>query len=278
MLNFAENNDNNPEPVKEEKSSTEPNNPSSLCYDDGHYCSILLYCISRFTCNPLSPHANHFLQRIIDVSKYYLHRESILTAAQLYEEEGNAGTGINKARGFYKPGEELIQKRIGMSSIVGRGLVTAMALQSLCNAEIQLDTSVSRFSTATSIQCFNFRSYITSHPEIKSKSDFVSDLPTTPPFSELVRASALDCCLRLAFAKQIARLLNQSSEATSPTPKGDESRNPSFETGPSNGKKHASLSDVINLTLSVIQHDPSREVRRCAALSLLFALQVSSFL
>ena len=74
----------------------------------------------------------------MEASKYYLHRESIITAAQLYEEEGNAGAGITRSRGFYvtpAPGGEeelLAQKKSGSRSSVGRGFVTAMALQCIC--------------------------------------------------------------------------------------------------------------------------------------------------
>lgn len=263
LLNFAENNDNNPDLIKEENVSGGSNNPTSLCYDDGHYCSILLYALSKISCNPASPNAPHLLRRVVEVSKYYLHRESILTAAQTFEEEGNAGSGINKARGFYKAGDERFQKRSGITASVGRGLVTAMALQCICNAEIQLDTSSSgNLGLVSVIENFNFRMYFIDHTNPLS----------VPPFSELVRASALDCCLRLAFAKQIARLLNQTTEVTSPTSKDNDSRCRQSDGAPS-VKKNQSSSEIINLTLSVIQHDPSREVRRCAALSLLYALQ-----
>jgi hypothetical protein len=200
------------------------------------------------------------------VSKYYLHRESILTAAQFYEEEGNAGAGISRARGYYMFGEGFRHKKAASKSAVGRGFVTALALQCICRAEIQLD--------AAHYEPFNFRQYITAPPAVvpgagaessKAKAtDQEQSFPVVPAVSGLVRASALDCLIRIAFAKHIARLLLTGATEDQRRPTAPDSAS----------KKSPSPADAINLTLSVIVHDPSRQVRRDAALSLLYALQV----
>lgn len=267
LLHFAENNDNNTE-MKDSLNGKSKSSPTS--YDDGHYCATLLFCLSKVSCNVTSPQSAQYLRRIIDVCKYYLHRESIITAAQFYEEEGNAGAGINRAKGYYMHGIEQTSHKYESKSLVGRGYVTAIALQCLCNAEIQLDTSA-HTAGHPRYEPFNFRQYITSpcssNESLKSKSCEPSS-PLVPSVSDLVRASALDCLLRIIFAKHIARLLNNSSEVISPNSKRD--------VDPATTKT-PSPADAINLTLSVIIHDPSRQVRRFAALSLLYVLQVVFF-
>jgi hypothetical protein len=276
LLHFAENNDNNNNTGEESSAtSADPSQATPLAFDDGHYCAVLLFCLSKVSCNPSSPHSVQLLKRIIEASKYYLHRESIITAAQFYEEEGNAGAGISRARGYYKFGEGFRHKKMSVKSAVGRGFVTAIALQCICRAEIQLD--------AAHYEPFNFRQYVTTPPvapqtgaeNSKAKAtEHDPSFPAVPLVSGLVRASALDCLIRIAFAKHIARLLTNSSEVTSPTSRRDDQRSRPTTTADSGAKKSPSPADAINLTLSVIVHDPSRQVRRDAALSLLYALQV----
>jgi hypothetical protein len=292
LLHFAENNDNShaaAAPTADSETSAAQQtggSESSVCYDDGHYCATLLFCLSKVS----SSSSVGLLKRVVEVSKYYLHRESIITAAQLYEEEGNAGAGINRARGFYMAGEESWQKKTESKSGVGRGFVTAMALQCICNAEIQLDTSP-QTERLSQYEPFNFRQYITAPApaptsagtgtgtnEAKQRVSPEQEMPIVPSVSGLVRASALDCCLRLAFAKHIARLLltNTSEGPTSPTARRSNDL-PSSRPRSANEqstKKGPSPADAINLVLSVIVHDPARQVRRSAALSLLYVLQV----
>jgi hypothetical protein len=297
LLHFAENNDNDTATTATAADllGTDAHSSGSVCYDDGHYCATLLFCLSRVSCSPSSTHSLALLRRAVEASKYYLHRESIITAAQLYEEEGNAGAGITRSRGFYvtpAPGGEeelLAQKKSGSRSSVGRGFVTAMALQCICNAEIQLDTSLSSPRLQSDprplslYEPFNFRQYLTTPApvpvtavaganEVKPKAVADQEPPLVPSVSGLVRASALDCSLRLAFAKHIARLLlsSPSEGPASPTSRRGGGSTAHDQTT----KKAPSPADAINLALSVIVHDPSRQVRRQAALSLLYVLQV----
>lgn len=284
LLNFAENNDNTPNQPQSTGDKAVPK--SQVCtgrsYDDSMYCSLLLYCLSMIVTSN-----SELLLRIIDCAKYYLDRERIV-ASSMYEAETEWNKGL-----FKTPGELLTAtsgkfERSGGNLEAKNGIVTAMALQCICNMEMQLDTAgvsvdlgvdMGSDNLTTSSSCtrkyavFCYKGYLNTHNGRDGSS--TSNLP-------IVRASALDCSIRLALAKYAARLHEQI------TMEDPHRKKHNSTTLVGNGqtvshhdpqhaysvKKSNVLSDCVSLTLQVVSSDPSRYVRRSAAMSLLLALQV----
>mmetsp|Transcript_7413 Transcript_7413/g.11017 ORF Transcript_7413/g.11017 Transcript_7413/m.11017 type:complete len:1611 (+) Transcript_7413:76-4908(+) len=253
LLNFAENNDNSPHSSSDDGNGETSSGSGARSYDDSHYSATLLLCLSKVSVRPSSPGAAATLRRIIAIAQHFLHRERIMSVC-LYDDN------TDRAKGIYTQlsGDRSRSHDDAPTPPSGGGIVTAMALQCICNAEIQLDTSnVGQKSDSDSACMFNYKFYVTYGAATTRVS------PHTTP---LIRASALDCCLRLAFAKYNARTLtqtpaNQTSQGEMPNPSRIANNTTMI------------VSESLSLVLSVVSRDPSRYVRRSAALSLLFALQ-----
>jgi hypothetical protein len=271
ILNFAENNDNSP-PTAQSQTGGDKAVPmaqvvTGRSYDDAMYCAVLLYCLSMTVTS-----SSDLLHRVIDCAKYYLDRERIV-ASSLYEVD------TEKNKGLFKNEDDLLSAcygqsgRSGSSAIGKSAIVTAMALQCICNMEIQLDTagshehslgvgggSLEGQASRRKYVVFNYKAYL--HQSV-GKGSSSQHVP-------IVRASALDCSVRLAFAKYTARSHEQVA--------GSQAQISQMQ--PQHAyrvKKSNVLSECIELTLQVISSDPSKYVRRCASLSLLLALQVSGY-
>lgn len=270
LLNFAENNDNSPK--VEEGSSADD---GGRTFDDALYCATLLYCLSKI----VSGNAGT-LERVIDCAKYYADRERIVTSS-LYEVDSNL------TKGLYKNEEDILMSGNGTNgrrkfSVGKSGIVTAMALQCICNMEGQLYTvakaveSKERHDSSSTSQkqkahtVFNYDMYIYSHSGSRNAN----------ASNPLVRASALDCRIRLAFSKHTARVLDQAAHDSSTSNLPRKTATPSSAaTDASSAQSYGVklgriISDCVDVMLRVIAGDPSRDVRRCAAMSFLFAIQV----
>lgn len=197
----------------------------------------------------------------------------------IYHTQGDLRDHINAEAARH----EIMQKRNALKSeqqsdgpavhslLSGGGIVTAMALHCVCNAMIQLDTSSPSSAGKTeSIGNFNFHQYVLA-PQSQSKSGGKKHAHVFIQSTPIVRASALDCICRLAFAKHIARATVHSAAPPGSPKKGDA---PETVSTPSLEPRRSYVAECISIVLHVINKDRSRYVRRSAALALLYAVQV----
>jgi hypothetical protein len=329
LLNFVEFNDNcgsgtceqglqetkslsNMKPAKVKKSSVDSSGPdlkdqtsdnesSNAGVDDRHYCAILCYCLYNVRVAKRTPHHQFILQKIISLCKYFIESERIMS---LHEEQSNDGFITAAEISF---GSNQMQGKCTQRILPGGGILTAAAMQAICSAEIQLgspDYQVDEYGTTQHQEkqkqalpadsAFNFRSYFISSHNRKTNplTGTSSSNKYIPNYSAIVRSSALDCYLKLCFARYLSRTQYMKSNNVNAveSPKISQ-KSSSINDGQLHKQKSASgsssqssnrnpqqklnslISDVINTVCHVIKHEASTAVKRNAALSLLSAVQ-----
>ena len=256
LLLFAENNDNgviinDTSLCEDEANSNEKlsndirdqyvRNPASkstkeaITYDDSHYCALLLYCLSRIKFDNSSNNSNNnsnansnnssntnwisIARRIKQLALKFLVRDKTMAIS---EQRFMLLENISLAEYSCHVDNNILYNR-SMSMLSAGGIVTIAALQCLCALDLQTGGS---FPSAS----IEYDSYVHNN---------------WWPYA--VRIAALDCCVRLNFARYLYLLRTSAG--------GDVLRIP--------------IANAVGLVCDVIEKDPVKEVQSAVIILLI---------
>ena len=248
LLNFAENNDNSPIPdiaalieselpedgdVAENVDDSGPTKSVSVplkSYDDSHYCAVLLLALSRVRVSTVKardvgawslgadqgPPGPEILLRIRAFALEMLDKDSTLASAR------------EKIRRQKPPSSQLSSSLACAASysLSAGGILTTAALQCLCEMDIQGAASIAKCNEVHSV---DYRRYL------------------KPTWPALVRRAALECCVRLEFARYVSNLRHNVTLG------GEQGGGTALDTV-------SPVVRAVQLVCDVIEQDPNHEV------------------